>query len=131
MFSSLKKHHDVALLIMRLTVAAIFIYHGLGKWSMESPNPVFTILKWVEPIGGAAILLGGLTQLAALGLSIIMVGAIHAKATSFYTAPFDLFGTFATPPGLSWNYDLTILALCLALFIMGAGKYSIDAAMKK
>ncbi len=131
MFSSLKKHHDVALLLMRLAVAAVFIYHGMGKWSMESPNTVFTILKWVEPIGGIAILLGVLSQLAALGLSIIMIGAIYAKATSFYTAPMNLLGTFGAPAGMSWNYDLTILALCVSLLIMGAGKYSIEGMMKK
>jgi uncharacterized membrane protein YphA (DoxX/SURF4 family) len=103
----------------------------MGKWSMESPNTVFTILKWVEPIGGIAILLGVLSQLAALGLSIIMIGAIYAKATSFYTAPMNLLGTFGAPAGMSWNYDLTILALCVSLLIMGAGKYSIEGMMKK
>jgi putative oxidoreductase len=126
MFSSLHRHTDLGLLLLRFAVGAVFLYHGVMKWGMADANTVMTILKYVEPIGGAAIILGVLTQLAALGLAIIMVGAIYTKATGFYQAPFDLLGTFG-----NWEFDMMNLASCIVLFLTGAGAYSIDAKMFK
>ncbi len=126
MFPSLHRHTDLGLLLLRLAVGAIFIYHGTMKWSMEDPDRVMTILKYAEPLGGAALILGVLTQLAALGIAIIMVGAIYAKATGFYQAPFDLFGTFG-----NWEFDMLILAAAIVLFLTGAGAYSVDAKLLK
>lgn len=126
MFPSLQRHTDLGLLLLRLAVGAIFIYHGTMKWGMEDPNTVMTILKYAEPLGGAALILGALTQLAALGIAIIMIGAIYAKSTGFYQAPFDLFGTFG-----NWEFDMLNLAAVVVLFLTGAGMYSVDAKLLK
>ncbi len=126
MFPALNRHTDWGILLLRLAVGSVFIYHGVMKWGMASDDTVMNILKYAEPIGGIAIILGVLTQLAAAGLAIIMVGAIYAKATGFYQAPFDLFGTFG-----SWEFDMMNLASVIVLFLTGAGVFSLDALIWK
>lgn len=127
----LQKHNDCALLLLRLALGAVFIYHGWAKWGMEAPNTMMTILKIAEPLGGIALVLGALTQLASLGLAIIMVGAIYMKMTGFGQAPFNVTGTFAPQGGMGWEFDLVLLAGAIVLMVMGAGKYAVDGMMKK
>lgn len=127
MMLPLHRHGDWALLALRLVIGTIFLYHGYAKWGMEDPNTIMTILKFAEPLGGLALVLGVLTQLAALGLSIIMLGAIYMKATGFGQGSFDLLGTFGGQGG--WEFDLVILAGCVTLLVMGGGKMSLDAMM--
>lgn len=131
MMSSVRKCSSCALLALRLAAGAIFIYHGMLKWNMEAPSTLFTILKYAEPLGGIALILGVLTQWAGLGLSIIMLGAIYMKMTGFGQAPLNFAGTFAPQGGTGWEFDLMILAGTFALFIMGAGKWSVDGMMRK
>ena len=75
---------DLALLLMRLLVGWVFITSGWshakdpvarGKSIEESPG--FTrFLGLAELAGGLGVALGVLPQLAALGLILIMLGAI-------------------------------------------------------
>jgi len=131
MMPSLNRYSDVGLLILRVVVGAIFIYHGLLKWQIAEPNAIMTILKFAEPLGGLALILGALTQLASLGLSIIMIGAIYMKMTGFGQGPFNPSGTFAPQGATGWEFDLMILAGCIVLLIMGAGRLSIDSMIWK
>src|SRR3989454_6935655 len=77
------KVQDTALLVLRLVVAAIFLYAGTAKWPFWSAPPegmsvvrlnVLTFLLIFDSMGGLALLLGELTRWAAGGLGIIMVG---------------------------------------------------------
>ncbi|MBI4451034.1 DoxX family protein [Candidatus Woesearchaeota archaeon] len=128
------KVQDASLLLLRLIVAAIFLYAAYGKWVFLSAAPTGTsatmlyLLKFltiVEPLGAVALLAGFLTRWAAAGLAIIMVGAIFfLRATmnvSFFTAQ--------QAPG--WDYNLLILGCCIALLAFGAGRWSVDSARKK
>jgi putative oxidoreductase len=133
MMNGLKQYADVGHLVLRLVIAAIFLYHGYQKWGLWSavpegmPSGMLNLMKFlsiVEPLGGLAMILGLWTRLAALGLGIIMVGAIYMKAATMGVG-------FATPQGPGWEFDLMILAGCIALLFEGAGKYSMDAMMKK
>ncbi len=80
---------NFGLLVLRLTVGAIFIYAGWMKLSdmtmvvgmftnMGLPIPaVFAYLIAVgEFAGGIGIVLGIFTRIAALGMAVIMVGAL-------------------------------------------------------
>ena len=79
MLTTLSKNVVVPLLL-RLALAAIFIYHGLdlvGKdggtnW-MQGPNaapaPVQLAVAWGQLLGGVALAVGFLTRLAAVGAS--------------------------------------------------------------
>jgi putative oxidoreductase len=133
MMNGLKQYADVGHLLLRLAIAAIFLYHGHQKWGMWSASPdgmpsmmvnLFRLLSIVEPLGGIALILGLFTRLASLGLGIIMIGAIYLKITMMNIG-------FATPTGPGWEFDLMILAGCIALFFEGAGKYALDSMLWK
>lgn len=127
--SSLHRYGDVAVLVLRVILGAIFIGHGMMKFGSfsqpaEGMNIVMMILAVAEPLGGAALLLGVLTQWAALGLSIIMVGAIVMKQ-------FVWGGSFISSSGPAWEFDAALLGGLLVLLCYGAGRLSADSMMRK
>ena len=128
------KIQDIALLVSRLVVAAIFLYAGSAKWPFWSAQPegmsvvllnVTKFLSIVEPLGSVALLLGVLTRWAAAGLGIIMVGAVFFARLTLHA------GLFTTPQGTGLDYNLLILAGCIVLFAFGAGGWSVDAIRRK
>lgn len=133
MMNGLQKYADVGHLILRVVIGAIFLYHGYQKFGLWGATPegmaagqvmLMKILSIAEPLGGLALILGVLTRLASLGLAIIMVGAIYMKAVSWGIG-------FAGAQGAGWEFDLVLLAGCLVLLFEGAGRYSVEAMMRK
>jgi putative oxidoreductase len=127
------KSQNAALLILRIVIAAIFFVAGYAKFPFWSGNPynlgsfdlnLTRFLSIAEPLGGLAILLGFLTRWAALGLAIIMAGAI-------YYSKFVYGIGFVTPTSAGWDYPLCILAGCIILVAFGAGGWSVDASRGK
>ena len=119
-FKALQKNKDVSILLLRIAIGAIFIAHGYMKWSGFEPTlTVMHILAIAEPLGGVAMIIGGLTRWAGLGLSIIMLGAIQTKFSG------SGFAGFAS--GDKWEFDLLILAACIMVMTVGAGKWALDA----
>lgn len=125
---------NAALLLLRLVVAAVFLYAGTAKWPFwSSPlegmsavmHNVVRFLSVVEPLGGVALVLGFLTRWAAAGLAIIMVGAIYYAGLTLHA------GLFTSPQGTGLDYNLLILAGCVVLVAFGAGGWSVDAMRKK
>jgi uncharacterized membrane protein YphA (DoxX/SURF4 family) len=145
MIDAVLKNYVVPL-ILRLGLAAIFIFHGLQLVSQENewgaawmtrnvqaqkekaekegtappeeppPAPVQMAVAWGELIGGIALALGFLTRLAALGIAAIMVGAI---ALVHWPHGFDLRqGGF--------EYNFLIIMVCLALILVGGGYLAVD-----
>jgi putative oxidoreductase len=115
---------DAALLFLRLLVGLVFITSG---WShAKDPvtraksigmSPGFTrLLGIAELAGGLGVALGVLTQLAALGLILIMLGAIQRKIFVWKTG----FWGKATD---GWHYDLLFVAMCLVIATTGGGRY--------
>lgn len=120
---------DIALLLLRLFVGYAFIIHGWGKiqnpmgWMPpDAPIPGFLqLLAAVSEFGGGiALILGLLTRLAALGLTITMAVA----------ASFHLFGMgdplIATGPGTSAEPATTYLFIALLFVLHGPGRFSLD-----
>ena len=115
---------DAALLLLRLLVGLVFFTSG---WShAKDPvtraksigmSPGFTrLLGIAELAGGMGVALGVLTQLAALGLILIMLGAIQRKIFVWKTG----FWGKATD---GWHYDLLFVAMCLVIATTGGGRY--------
>lgn len=136
---TIKDRKDIALLITRVFVGVIFIAHGLGKFKMGIDTvtgffqglglPAASALAWlvtlVELFGGAALLIGVLSRLAALLLSIIMVAAILlVKIKVGLIAPM-------AAPGVGLELDLALLAGLLAVLLQGPGQYSVDLRLLK
>ncbi|HEV8382890.1 MAG TPA: DoxX family protein [Gemmatimonadales bacterium] len=127
-FVSLHQFSDVALLLLRIALGAVFLTHGLGKrrlWSVQPsermPAGMLTklrILSIAEPAGGLGVLFGFLTQLAALGLVIAMLGALQFLITKVHRK-------FTSETG-GWEFEFMLLIVALALAILGGGKYALD-----
>jgi len=124
MFPQLAKFTDLSLLLLRLTVAAVFVSSGWAH--LKNPKeraksigmpPSFTIfLGLAELAGGLGVALGVLTQLAAIGLIVIMLGAIQKKLFAWHTG---FWGEKAS----GWHYDLMLLLMNLVIACTDGGKY--------
>ncbi|HKS76590.1 MAG TPA: DoxX family protein [Terriglobales bacterium] len=87
MFPQLARFQDLALLLLRVMVAAVFLASGWSHLtkSEERSKSIgmskgFTMfLGAAELAGGLGVTLGVLTQLAAAGLILIMLGTIQKK----------------------------------------------------
>ncbi len=116
---------------IRLTIASVFIFHGVLKFMdlegfsqmLNLSVPVMTMVALVEGLGGGLILLGGLsrdqksdlmTRVGALVLIPVMLGAIalyHWGRWNF--VPADGF-----PMG-GMEFQVTLLLICIYLLLKG------------
>ena len=128
------KAQDTALIMLRLIIAAIFLYGGYAKWIFWSAVPdgmpagmvmLIKFLSIVEPLGGLALVMGFLTFWASAGLAIIMAGAVLILRFTMG------IGFFTSLQGTGLDYNLLILAGCIALMAFGAGSFSVDAKWRK
>ncbi len=106
----------LALLALRLAVGVIFVWHCRSKLNQKG---FMQFIGVAEFAGGLAMILGFLVQFAALGLGIIMLGAIWKKINEWHMP-------FSAMDKTGWEFDLTILAGCTALMLLGGGSMSID-----
>jgi uncharacterized membrane protein YphA (DoxX/SURF4 family) len=77
-------------------------------------------VAWGELACGIAMLFGLFTRVAALGLIVIMGGAIYLVTGA---------QGFANPAGAGWDHNLLVLAICVVLMITGSGRLSLDACL--
>ncbi len=128
-FASLHRFSDVALLLLRLALGTVFLVHGLPKrhlWKAQ-PSPQMPagmlrnlrILSIAEPAGALGLIFGFLTQLAALGLCVSMLGALQFLITQVHRKFKE-----AQAPG--WEFELMLLVIAISLAILGGGKYALD-----
>ncbi len=116
---------DLALLLMRLLVGAVFVTSGwshvrdpVARGKSIGVSPAFTrALGVAELAGGLGVALGGLTQLAAIGLILVMLGAIQKKIFVWRTGFWGKHGTDG------WHYDLMLALMCLVIAATGGGRY--------
>jgi putative oxidoreductase len=115
---------DVALLLMRLLVGLVFVSSGWKHASdaVERAKSIgmsvgFTrFLGIAEVAGGLGVIFGVLTQWAALGLILIMLGAIQKKIAVWKTG---FWGKHSD----GWHYDLLFIVMCLVIATTGGGRY--------
>ena len=121
---------DLALLILRVMLGIIMIYHGWpkvtnlggtieGMAGMGVPAPaVAAIFATVaEVVGGLLMLLGAFTDIAGLMFAIDILGAItfvHAKN-----------GFSVAKGGMEW--PLLLVAAALAIALAGPGRYAVGS----
>jgi putative oxidoreductase len=127
------------LLMIRLVVGLLLVGHGAqklfgwfggygpkgtGGW-MESigikPGVFMAVSAGLmELLGGALFALGLLTPLAALLITVTMLGAIFKV--------HGPNGIWATANG--YEYPLVLVAVVIGIALTGAGSYSIDALLR-
>ena len=115
---------DAALLCLRLLVAAIFFTSGLahakdpvGRGDSIGMGPGFTrFLGIAEMAGALGLAFGVLTQAAALGLILVMLGAIQKKIFVWHTG-------FWGKNSSGWHYDLLLVVANLVILTTGGGRF--------
>jgi putative oxidoreductase len=117
---------DWSLLFLRLVVALVFGTSGYSHLrhpkeraaSIEMSVPFTVFLGAAEWAGALALAAGFMAQWAALGLILIMFGAIYSKAFKWKTG-------FWGEKSMGWNYEVLLIAMNLVIVTMGAGKFSL------
>ncbi len=124
MFPQLARFTDLGILLLRLMVGLVFVASGYSH--LKDPaarakdigmSKVFTIfLGAAEVAGGLGVAFGVLTQLAAFGLILIMIGAIQKKIFVWHTG---FWGEKAS----GWHYDLILIVMNLVIAFTNGGGY--------
>jgi len=128
----MKSNSDIALLLIRIGLGAVFIAHGLSKISNmnDTPGtisffasvglPVFFayLVAYVELLGGLSMVLGIFTGWAGIALAIIMVVAIGlVKISKGFVGGYE--------------FELVLFLSSLAISLAGPGSYALGNFRKK
>ena len=114
---------DYGVLFLRVMAGAVYVDSGYndlkdpearGK-SLGISKGFATLLGAAEIAGGAAIVAGVFQQLAAIGLILIMLGAIQKKAFVWKTG-------FWGKDGFGWSYELTLISMLLVILFTDGGR---------
>lgn len=127
MFPVLGGFTDASLLLLRLMVGIVFITSGWSHLSNPSQRSKdigmskgFTaFLGAAELAGGLGVTFGILTQLAAIGLILVMLGAMQKKVFVWRTGFWGPSGTNG------WSYETMLIMMNLVILTTGGGNLSI------
>jgi putative oxidoreductase len=125
MFPQFVGFQDAVFLIVRLMVGSVFAASGWshlkdpeGRSKSIGMSKGFTVLLGAAELAGAlGVVFGVLTQLAAAGLILLMLGAIQKKMFVWKTGFWGKHGTDG------WHYDLMLVVMNLAIIVTNGGKY--------
>lgn len=124
MFPQLARFTDLGILLLRLMVALVFVTSGYNHLkdlearakSIEMSKGFTIFLGIAEVAGGLGVAVGVLTQLAAFGLILIMLGAIQKKIFVWHTG-------FWGEKTYGWHYDLMFVLMNLVIAVTNGGAY--------
>lgn len=120
---------DIVLLFVRLLLAITFFYEAKVKFkdikgfakSHGIPAPLASFVAFAELLAGISMLLGYLTQLAAIGIIILMLNTLYMQIFSWKSK------YWASKQGP--EYDLIQIAFAAVILVFGAGAFSIEALL--
>lgn len=124
---NLTQFSDLSFLVIRLVIAAIFIYHALPKLkgakmmsqAMGMPAGMIFMLGGVELLSSLGMIFGVYIQIAAFLLAMVMVGAIYFKTAKWHMP-------FGAMDKTGWEFDLILLAANILILVNGGGGISIQ-----
>jgi putative oxidoreductase len=127
MFPQLAQFTDIGLLLLRLMAGLVFVSSGwkhlndpAARSKSIGMSKGFTIfLGAAEVAGGLGVSFGVLTQLAALGLILLMLGAIQKKIFVWHTG-------FWGEKSFGWHYDLIFIIMTLVIAFTNGGRFVLD-----
>ena len=115
-----------SLLLLRAVVSLVFGTSGFNH--LKSPTeraasigmtlPLTVFIGVAELAGAIGLLAGFLTQWAALGLILIMFGAIYKKVIEWKTG-------FWGEKSMGWHYDVLFIAMLLVIMTTGGGRWTL------
>ncbi|MDN3016241.1 DoxX family protein [Paenibacillus sp. BSR1-1] len=127
--------NEVGALILRVTLGAIFLIHGIVKFqggienivgwfsSIGLPGFMAYAVALIEIIGGIALIIGLGTRIVSALFSILMIGAILKVKLSV--------GFLGNGQMAGYELDLGFLAIAVFLVISGSKLISIDQFFSK
>jgi putative oxidoreductase len=123
-----KRYYEWSMLVLRVSLGAIFLAHGLQKisgmngivqWfaSIGLPPLLAYVVAAIETIGGAFLILGLFTRLAAVGIVFVMLGAIFSvKISKGFIGGYE--------------FDVSLLAAAVALILSGSHTFSLGNLLR-
>jgi putative oxidoreductase len=124
MIPDLGRYADYGFLLLRLMVGVIFLSSGWNH--LKDPaarsksigmSKGFTIfLGSAEVAGSLGVIFGVLTPFAALGLILLMLGAIQKKIFAWHTG-------FWGKDGYGWHYDLMMIVMNIVIALTNGGRF--------
>jgi len=117
---------DCSLLLLRLMLALVFGSSGFKHLrrpkeratSIGMSVPFTVFLGAAECAGALGLVAGVMAQWAAIGLSLLMLGAIYKKIVEWKTG-------FWGEKSIGWHYEVLMITMNLVIVTMGPGKYSL------
>src|SRR3989338_1428859 len=127
MLLKLNQFGDISFLVLRLIIAAIFIYHAMPKLkgakmmsqAMGMPAGMIFMLGGIEFLSSLGMILGVYVQIAAFLLVMVMIGAIYFKTAKWHIP-------FGAMDKTGWEFDLILLAANIILLVNGGGSIGIQ-----
>ena len=126
MFEILNQFSDVALLLVQLVVATIFLSSGWRHLTdletrakrIEMPTWATAAVGGVELIAAVALILGVYPKIAALLLVGVMAGALYKKIFAWKVGYFS-------ENGIGWHYELLLLLASLLIAATNSGVFAL------
>jgi putative oxidoreductase len=122
----LEQFLDYGLVFLRIMVGLIFVSSGLSdvrdpdkrSKGIGMPKSFTLFLGCAELLGGVAVIVGFLIQLAAIGLLLIMLGALQKKLFVWKTG-------FWGKDGFGWNYELICSSMLIVIICSDGGRFTV------
>jgi len=135
---------DIGAFVARITLGVVMLPHGLQKllglfggagfsgtveFFVSSGIPAFVAILIIigESFGAIGLIAGFLSRLAALGITVIMLGAI--VTVHLQNGFFMNWG--GTAAGEGFEFHLLAVGLGLIVLIKGGGIWSVERAISK
>ncbi len=118
-----KRYYEWSMIIIRVSLGIIFLAHGVQKlsgmdgivqWfgSIGLPPVLAYVVATIETVGGAFLILGLFTRVAAAGILFVMLGAIFSvKLSKGFIGGYE--------------FDVSLLAMALSLILSGSNTFSL------
>lgn len=113
-FPDLLSYQMVAPLLIRLTLASVFLYWSYKTLVKSKPNTDQKVLSLVEGLLALLLVIGLWTQVSALALALDIITRLLQKHTRKHFLSDGI------------NYYLILLILAISLLFTGPGFLSID-----
>ncbi len=118
------------LLVLRVFLGIIFIYHGIPKLKMPEAmakgmgksTGFVVLLGLAELLAGLALALGFYAEIGALITGLIMLGALYYKIFAWKVSFFAM-------DKMGWEFDLMLLGASVAVLLLGAGNISLSSLL--
>jgi putative oxidoreductase len=124
--------------IARIALGLVILPHGLQKafglfggpgfenavafmGTLGIPAALAALVIAIEVVGGAALLVGGLSRAAAAGVAAVLLGAVIVV----HRGQFFMNWT-GTAPGEGYEYHILAITLAAIVVVAGSGRWSLD-----